>query len=91
MDLTGKLANLLRKICVTPKKPLVHSASLDQWKSNQDNDWNECAVEIHVIQHRIMAQAAARAYPDKYRLMGAFFNHKSETLQSAEEAGKLFL
>ncbi len=33
-------------------------------------DRAEVAHEIHVLQHRILAQAAARAYPDRYRLMG---------------------
>lgn len=34
------------------------------------NDWNEAAVHIHSLQHMIMAQAAARAYPDTFRLLG---------------------
>ena len=34
------------------------------------DDRAEVAHEIHAIQHRIMSQAAARAYPDRYRLMG---------------------
>lgn len=34
------------------------------------NDSRELALHIHNIQHMIMAQAAARAYPEKYRLLG---------------------
>ena len=33
-------------------------------------DWAEFSTHLHAIQHMIMAQAAARAYPDKYRLLG---------------------
>jgi len=33
-------------------------------------DLAEMATHIHAIQHAIMAQAAARAHPDRYRLMG---------------------
>lgn len=34
-------------------------------------DLNELLGHIHVIQHAVMAQAAARAYPEVYRLLGA--------------------
>jgi hypothetical protein len=34
-------------------------------------DWADFAVHMHAIQAMIMAQAAARAYPDRYRLLGA--------------------
>ncbi|MBM0257363.1 hypothetical protein [Micromonospora sp. 4G55] len=33
-------------------------------------DLAELGQHIHAIQHAIMAQAAARAHPDRYRLMG---------------------
>lgn len=33
-------------------------------------DLAELAGHIHVIQRSVMAQAAARAYPDKFRLLG---------------------
>lgn len=33
-------------------------------------DWNEAALHIHGIQNMILKQAAARAYPDVYRLLG---------------------
>jgi hypothetical protein len=31
---------------------------------------NEIIHHIHIIQHAIMAQAAARAYPERLRLLG---------------------
>lgn len=37
-------------------------------------DWREAAHEIHHVQHRILRQAAARAYPDDIRLLGRSFN-----------------
>lgn len=33
-------------------------------------DAQEFAHHIHILQNMILAQAAARAYPHKYRLMG---------------------
>jgi hypothetical protein len=33
-------------------------------------DLGEACNHIHAIQHTILAQAAARAYPDRYRLLG---------------------
>lgn len=34
------------------------------------NDKNEVVVKIHALQHMIMSQAAARAHPTKFRLLG---------------------
>jgi hypothetical protein len=36
----------------------------------RDHDIREFVTKIHDIQHMIMAQAAARAHPDRYRLLG---------------------
>lgn len=36
----------------------------------RDADLMELCAHIHAIQHSVMAQAAARAYPDTYRLLG---------------------
>ncbi|MER6830902.1 hypothetical protein ABT352_33250 [Streptosporangium sp. NPDC000563] len=33
-------------------------------------DLNELLVHVHAIQHAVMAQAAARAYPEQFRLLG---------------------
>jgi transposase len=38
--------------------------------STRAADLNELAMHVHAIQHAIMAQAAARAYPDLYRPLG---------------------
>jgi hypothetical protein len=34
------------------------------------SDLREVANHIHALQDKVLAQAAARAYPDRYRLMG---------------------
>lgn len=34
------------------------------------NDLGELVVHVHAIQHAVMANAAARAYPETYRLLG---------------------
>lgn len=41
-----------------------HHAGGQKW------DGAEWAMHIHDCQHMIMAQAAARAFPEKYRLLG---------------------
>jgi hypothetical protein len=71
LELSGELANLLGKIIQRPEKDLpAHDERRDQFKAIGLNDWSEVAKDIHAIQHRIMAQAAARAFPKQYRLMG---------------------
>jgi broad specificity phosphatase PhoE len=37
---------------------------------NRRQDLAEAAAHVHAIQNMILAQAAARAYPDRYRLLG---------------------
>lgn len=39
-------------------------------EDTRNHDINELVNHIHAIQHMIMAQSAARVYPDKYRLLG---------------------
>lgn len=56
MDLTAQLADALAVI-VGDGPTRAH-------------DLNELAGYVHLIQHAILAQAAARAYPDRYRLLG---------------------
>ena len=36
----------------------------------RNGDLNELSTHIHAIQRTVMKQAAARAYPDRYRLLG---------------------
>ena len=57
MDITATLVNLM---C---HKVIGHGASRDQ-------DVAEFVAKIHDIQHMIMGQAAARAHPMAYRLLG---------------------
>lgn len=58
MRLSGELANVCRRII--GNGPAAHG------------DWAEFAGAIHDIQSRIMGQAAARAYPDRYRPLGGW-------------------
>ena len=37
-------------------------------------DLREVVARIHALQHFVMAQAAARCYPDRYRLAGESLN-----------------
>jgi hypothetical protein len=37
---------------------------------SRDGDLAEAAHHIHAVQRMILAQAAARAYPDRYRTLG---------------------
>lgn len=37
----------------------------------RDADLAEVVVHIHALQHMVMAQAAARAYPTELRLLGS--------------------
>lgn len=34
------------------------------------HDLNELLAHVHVIQHAVMSQAAARSYPQLFRLLG---------------------
>lgn len=53
----GKLAGLMQKITWPNRKGYQY-------------DWIEACDKIHQLQHMIMAQAAARAYPELFRLHG---------------------
>lgn len=56
MQATVQLINLYRRICGSG--PTLQG------------DLEEFCADIHKIQYRVLAQAAARAYPDRYRLLG---------------------
>lgn len=56
MGLTGELADVLGRIVGQG--------------CTREADLAEACSHIHVIQHMVLAQAAARAYPDQYRLLG---------------------
>jgi hypothetical protein len=38
------------------------------------NDMREVVLHVHAIQNMILSQSAARAYPDRYRLLGQDWN-----------------
>lgn len=57
MDLTVQLVNLLAGEVIADGPGRV-------------GDVNEVVHAIHIIQRMVMGQAAARAYPDRYRLLG---------------------
>lgn len=56
LDVSGELAGRLRAII--GDGPTAHG------------DWAEAAAAIHVLQRMVMGNAAARAYPTEYRLLG---------------------
>ena len=56
LRLSGQLANACRKVIGDGP--------------NANHDWAEMAAHIHNIQHALMSQAAARAYPTEFRLLG---------------------
>lgn len=39
-------------------------------RRTREADLRELVVHVHALQNAVMAQAAARAYPDRYRLLG---------------------
>jgi hypothetical protein len=43
------------------------------------NDMREVVLHIHALQNMILSQAAARAYPDRYRLLGQDWNTGART------------
>lgn len=56
VDLAGELYVLLTKIVGNG--------------ATREADLNELIAPIHHIQHKVMAQAAGRAFPGRYRLLG---------------------
>jgi hypothetical protein len=56
MDISAELANLVGRIVGDGR--------------TRQADLREAVHHIHALQHSIMAQAAARAYPKKFRLLG---------------------
>lgn len=64
MDLTGELWKVL---CEVVGDAPARSADLA-----------EAAAHVHAIQNMVLAQAAARAYPDNYRLLGQQLTSNSQ-------------
>jgi len=40
---------------------------------NREKDLGEIIAHIHAVQQALLSQAGARAYPDKFRLLGRTF------------------
>lgn len=57
MELTAELWNLLNRQVIASGP-------------SHDGDCAELCGHVHAIQRMVLAQAAARAYPDRYRLLG---------------------
>jgi len=60
MKLSGELANVLKRICY------------DGDTGQAEYAWGEMCAHIHNIQRAVKSQAASRAFPDKYRLLGGW-------------------
>lgn len=73
LRLTGQLAGLMSRIIYKPSREATITMQ-GRLRQIADQDSSEMAHEIHAIQHRIMAQAAARQFPSEYRLMGSIIN-----------------
>lgn len=43
----------------------------------RDSDLRELVIHIHAVQHMVMAQAAGRVYPERYRLAGGSLPDKT--------------
>jgi len=56
MRLSAELANMIARVVT--------------WGPTRDADLAEIFVHLHAVQHAVLAQAAARAYPNDFRLLG---------------------
>ncbi|MEP6463826.1 MAG: hypothetical protein ABJC62_10515 [Frankiaceae bacterium] len=59
LDLTEELANVLNRVV--------------GWSSSREQDLAELLVKINELRHAVLAQVAARTYPDRFRLLGRTF------------------
>jgi len=72
VELLGRCADYYaRQVCSTGR--------------SREHDINEFCAHIHDLQARVLMQAAARSYPDRYRLAGGSL--KVEKPEEAEDAG----
>lgn len=65
LQMTMELADLMRQIIMTGND-----------RDRMDQDAAEVRHHIHALQTRVMAQAAGRAYPNLYRLLGSRWNSR---------------
>lgn len=52
--------------------------SIVNWGGTRLNDCRELAAHLHALQNAVLAQAAARAYPGQYRLLGSTFKEADD-------------
>lgn len=60
VDMLGKCSNLFGKVVGSGR--------------TRSADLTEVVHHIHVLQQAVLSQAAARAYPDQFRLLGEAFD-----------------
>lgn len=70
MDALAKAASLGFKVIGSGPSQGAHRGSITE--SAVKWDGAEWAFRIHACQQMILAQAAARAFPEKYRLLGGW-------------------
>lgn len=68
IEKSGELAQLMRKIIGDGP--------------NAYHGWVEATIHIHAVQNMILSQAAARAYPDNFRLLGGKLESKKEASEN---------
>jgi len=70
LELIARFTGIVRRVIGVDEPTPVEPNEI--WP-NARHDWAEAAHDIHHLQHLIMAQAAARAYPEEFRLLGKSF------------------
>lgn len=66
-ELLEKLGSLANDFSWIARKAADETKAKHPWSP----DLEEAVFHIHALQHIVMANAAARAYPEKFRLFGA--------------------
>lgn len=68
LDELARVAGMLRAIVVLGA--VDPDAPTEREQKNRVNDTNELVAHIHVLQQAVMSNAAARAVPGEFRLLG---------------------
>lgn len=76
-----EIITLLGRAYTMFRKEVVQCDPLPEPGSVERDDLDEFCDKVHQLQHTVMAQAAARAYPDMYRRVGKVF----ETIASEQD------
>jgi hypothetical protein len=70
LELTAELSAVLSRIIRAGAQEAIAQPHVTREMIAAEADRREVTALIHSIQNAILAQAAARAYPDRYRLLG---------------------